>query len=292
MRKVQLLSLTSLITIFSLALPAAVQAHQPVALLSSDTTPAKGPLLVDGTISFAVRASFNKVGEIRGFRAGFKAGDALALQYLIMDKSPENKLKSAQLPTLVITSPSGARTTMKLNERTNFFEPYSQTKYLYLGRLKRLAEVGIYSFTLTSRGKASVTIAVGERETSGEVLRGVKVLPTPTATPSSSPTPAVTQSPTATETPSPTPSPTLTTQSTVGFSRSQVEASNSTTKCWSIINDNVYDLTKWIKSHPGGQSAITFICGRDGTDAFLAQHRGQSSPFSRLASFYIGPFTG
>jgi hypothetical protein len=284
MRKVQLLSLTSLIAIFSLALPAAVQAHQPVALLSSDTTPAKGPLLVDGTISFAVRASFNKVGEIRGFRAGFKAGDALALQYLIVDKSPENKLKSAQLPTLVITSPSGARTTMKLNERTKFFEPYSQTKYLYLGRLNRLAEVGIYSFTLTSRGKASVTIAVGERETSGEVLRGVKTLPTPTATPSSSPT--------ATETPSPTPSPTLTTQSTVGYSRSQVEASNSTTKCWSIINDNVYDLTKWIKSHPGGQSAITFICGRDGTDAFLAQHRGQSSPFSRLASFYIGPFTG
>jgi hypothetical protein len=36
-------------------------AHQPVVLLNSDTTAAKGPLLVDGTVSFAVRASFAKV---------------------------------------------------------------------------------------------------------------------------------------------------------------------------------------------------------------------------------------
>jgi len=280
MRKFHLLSLTSLIAIFSLALPAVVQAHQPVVLLTSDTTPAKGPLLVDGTVSFAVRASFAKSGENRGFRAGFKAGDALAVQFLIVDKAPENKLKSSQMPTLVIASPTGVRTTLKLNERTKFFEPYSQTKYLYLGRLNRAAEEGIYSFTLTSRAKSSVTIAVGEREVTGEVLRGVKATPTPSSTPATS------------ATPSPTPSPTLTTQSSVGFTQSQVEANNSSAKCWSIINDNVYDLTKWIKSHPGGQSAITFICGKDGTDAFLAQHRGQSSPFSRLASFYIGPFIG
>ena len=272
MRKFQLLSLTSLIAIFSLALPAVVQAHQPVVLLISDTTPAKGPLLVDGTVSFAVRASFAKSGENRGFRAGFKAGDALAVQLLIVDKAPENKMKSSQMPTLVITSPTGVRTTLKLNERTKFFEPYSQTKYLYLGRLNRAAEEGIYSFTLTSRAKSAVTIAVGDREVTGEVLRGVKATPATSATPS------------------PTPSPTLTTQSSVGFTQSQVEANNSSAKCWSIINDNVYDLTKWIKSHPGGQSAITFICGKDGTDAFLAQHRGQASPFSRLASFYIGPF--
>ena len=276
MRKVQLLSLTSLIAIFSLALPAAVQAHQPVVLLISDTTPAKGPLLVDGTVSFAVRASFTKSGENRGFRAGFKAGDALAVQFLIVDKSPENKLKTTQMPTLVITSPAGTRSTIKLNERTKFFEPYSQTKYLYLGRINRAAEEGIYSFTLTSRAKSAVTIAVGEREVTGEVVRGV----------SAPATPAVIPSPTSSRTPSPT----VTTQTSAGFTRSQVEANNSSAKCWSIINDNVYDLTKWIKSHPGGQSAITFLCGTDGTNAFLAQHRGQANPFSRLASFYIGPF--
>lgn len=272
--------LVLLLAIASLVLPVAAQAHQPVSLLSTDTTPTKGPLLVDGTVSFAVRASFAKAGESRGFRAGFKTGDALAVQFLILDKSPENKLKITQMPTLVITSPTGARTTLKLNERTKFFEPYSQTKYLYLGRLNRSAVEGIYSFTLTSRAKSAVTIAVGDREVTGEVLRGVQVLPSPTSTTPAAPTP------------SPSPSPMMSTQSSVGFTQSQVEASNSSTKCWSIINDNVYDLTKWIKSHPGGQSAITFLCGTDGTNAFLAQHRGQPNPFSRLASFYLGPFIG
>jgi hypothetical protein len=267
-----------LLAIASLALPVAAQAHQPVLLLASDTTPAKGPLLVDGTVSFAVRASFAKAGESRGFRAGFKTGDTLSLQFLILDKFPENKLKVTQMPTLVITSPTGTRTTLKLNERTKFFEPYSQTKYLYLGRLNREAIEGIYTFTLTSRMKSAVTIAVGDREVTGEVLRGVQVIPAPT-----------TSTPTA---PSPTPSPTISIQPSVGFTQAQVEANNTSAKCWSIINDNVYDLTKWIKSHPGGQSAITFICGIDGTNAFLAQHRGQPNPFSRLASFYLGPFIG
>lgn len=276
--------LVLLLAITLLSLPVAAHAHQPVVLLNGDTTPAKGPLLVDGTISFAVRASFSKSGESKGFRAGFKSGDVLAVQFLIVDKSPENKLKSSQMPTLVITSPTGVRTTLKLNERTKFFEPYSQTKYLYLGRLNRAAEAGIYSFTLTARAKSAVTIAVGEREVSGEVLRGVKSLPTTSASPAPSQTPSAN--------PTPTPSPTLTTQTSVGFTQSQVEANNSSAKCWSIINDNVYDLTKWIKSHPGGQSAITFLCGIDGTNAFLAQHRGQPSPFSRLASFYLGPFIG
>ena len=47
-------------------------AHQPVALLNSDTTAAKGPLLVDGTVSFAVRAAFSKAGEKKAFRAQFQ----------------------------------------------------------------------------------------------------------------------------------------------------------------------------------------------------------------------------
>ena len=88
-------------------------AHQPVVLLNSDTTAAKGPLLVDGTVSFAVRASFAKAGEKKAFRAQFQEGDALEVQFLIMDKKPENALKMSQLPTLVVTGPGGFRMTMK-----------------------------------------------------------------------------------------------------------------------------------------------------------------------------------
>jgi len=164
-------------------------AHQPVVLLNSDTTAAKGPLLVDGTVSFAVRASFAKAGEKKAFRAQFQEGDALEVQFLIIDKKPENTLKMSQLPTLVVTGPGGFKTTMKLNERTKFFETFTQTTYLYLGRYSGMAKAGIYSFVLTARGKSSITLGVGSQEIPGEVVRGAYVAPTVSATPTPTPTP-------------------------------------------------------------------------------------------------------
>ena len=146
-------------------------AHQPVVLLNSDTTAAKGPLLVDGTVSFAVRAAFNKSGEKKAFRALFKEGDALEVQYLIVDKKPENTLKTNQLPTIVITGPGGFRLTMKINERTKFYEPYGKTNYLYLARNSEVAKAGIYNFVITARAKSAITVAVGEKEIPGEVRR-------------------------------------------------------------------------------------------------------------------------
>jgi hypothetical protein len=146
-------------------------AHQPVALLDTDTTPSAGPLLVDGTVSFAVRASFNKSGQKKAFRAQLQEGDQLDVQYLIVDKKPENKLKNSQLPQLVITSPSGKRTVMKFTERTSYYEKWGRVNYLYLGRLSEVGEAGIYSFVATARAKAAITIAVGEKEILGEVSR-------------------------------------------------------------------------------------------------------------------------
>jgi len=91
---------------------------------------------------------------------------------LIMDKRPSNALKSSKLPQLLITAPDGTKTVMKLSERTPFYERYSGTNYFYLSRYQVPAKEGIYSFTLTSRAKSAVTIAVGEQEIRGEVLRG------------------------------------------------------------------------------------------------------------------------
>jgi hypothetical protein len=256
-------------------------AHQPVALLNSDTTAARGPLLVDGTVSFAVTASFNKAGERKGFRANFAAGDSVQVQYLIIDKRPENKLKNNQLPTVVVTSPSGKRLTLPINERTKFFEPYGGTNYLYLSRISAVAESGIYSFLITARAKSSITVAVGDREVPGTVTRGaLPQTPTPTATPTRA------ASPTPTPTPSPTP-----TVAKSGYTMADVRANATPAKCWSAIDGNVYDLTRWISSHPGGASPIRFLCGIDGTNAFKAQHANQSSPMARLSSYLLGPLT-
>ena len=241
-------------------------AHQPVVLLNSDTTAAKGPLLVDGTVSFAVRASFSKAGEKKAFRAQFKEGDALEIQYLIIDKKPENALKMSQLPTLVVTGPGGFRLTMKLNERTKFFETFTQTTYLYLGRYSGMAKAGIYSFVLTARGKSSITLGVGSQEIPGEVVRGAYVAPTVSA----SPTPVVTPTP-------------------AGYTMAQVKANNTAKSCWSVIDGYVYNLTNWINSHPGGSGAILFLCGTDGTNAFKAQHENQSKPAVRLDTYRLGP---
>jgi cytochrome b involved in lipid metabolism len=69
----------------------------------------------------------------------------------------------------------------------------------------------------------------------------------------------------------------------------QVSANKSAAKCWSVINGDVYDLTKWISAHPGGAGAILSLCGTDGTKDFLAMHRNQSKPEARLDSYLLGP---
>ena len=138
---------------FALSSLSPASAHQPVALLPTDTTAEQGPLLVDGTVSFAIRASFTKSGQKQAFRAALKEGDRLEVQYLIVDKKPESALSAKRLPQLVITSPTGKKLIMKFTERTKFYEPYGRTNYLYLSRYSAPAETGIYSFVATARSE-------------------------------------------------------------------------------------------------------------------------------------------
>jgi hypothetical protein len=271
----------ALVLAFSILPAGAASAHQPVFLLPTDTTPNAGPLLVDGTVSFAIRASFTKSGQKQAFRAALKEGDSLEIQYLIIDKKPESTMRSTLLPQLVVTSPSGKKLTMKFTERTKYLEKYSRTTYLYLGRYSAPAEAGIYQFVATSRARAAITIAVGDKEIPGEVLRGPA--PTPAA---AQPTPAAV-APAATPTPSPTPTAEVTTQA--GYTMAKVKENNSAASCWSVINGNVYNLTQWINSHPGGPSVIRGLCGVDGTSSFNGKHRGQGNPTSTLASYLLGP---
>jgi cytochrome b involved in lipid metabolism len=153
---------------------------------------------------------------------------------------------------------------LRVTERTKFFEPYSSTNYLYLSRYTAPAEAGIYNFVVTARSKAAVTVAVGDKEIAGEVIRGAAPTPTVTPTPSASATPA-------------------------GYTMEQVKANNTATKCWSAIDGKVYDLTNWISSHPGGAGAITSLCGTDGTSSFRGQHGGSGQPQSRLSGYLLGP---
>lgn len=265
-------------------------AHQPVLLLDNETSAAQGPLLVDGTISFAIRANFKKAGEKKGFRAQFKAGDRFSFAYLIIDKKPESALKVAQLPAVVISTPSGRTINVKINERSKFYEPFGKTNYLYLSRYSAVAEEGIYNFLITARTASAITLAVGDREIQGDVLRGSASTPTASPRPATSltptPTPTATATPRASATPSATP-----TAINAGYTMDEVKKRNSESSCWSAIDGKVYNLTDWISMHPGGRQAVLFLCGKDGTSAFNAQHKGDKSPELTLARYLLGPLS-
>lgn len=87
-----------------------------------------------------------------------------------------------------------------------------------------------------------------------------------------------------TQEPEPAPEPTI-----VGYTLAEVASRNSQAECWVAIDGGVYDLTMWIRSHPGGSGAILQLCGTDGTSMFLGQHGGQARPASTLDGYYIGP---
>ncbi len=111
-----------------------------------------------------------------------------------------------------------------------------------------------------------------------------------------SPSPAATPTPTATPSPAATPTPSTTASETqapepevVGYTLAEVSQKNTSAECWVAIDGRVFDLTMWIRSHPGGAGAITQLCGKDGTSQFLSMHGGQSRPASTLDSYYLGP---
>jgi cytochrome b involved in lipid metabolism len=62
--------------------------------------------------------------------------------------------------------------------------------------------------------------------------------------------------------------------------------------CWLVINNNVYNLTDFVVSHPGGK-AIIEGCGKDATQLFETRPMGSGTPHSDrarsiLEKYYIG----
>ena len=76
---------------------------------------------------------------------------------------------------------------------------------------------------------------------------------------------------------------------TINLSNSEIKTHNLKSDCWSIVNGNVYNLTSYVKNHPGGAPVIANICGKDGSKAFVNQHNTQGKPNNVLSSFLLGP---
>ena len=72
------------------------------------------------------------------------------------------------------------------------------------------------------------------------------------------------------------------------YMAAQVAKHSSASSCWSIVGKSVYDLTKFIPLHPGGQAMIKSLCGKNGSAAFTGKHSGQATPATTLAKSRIG----
>ena len=148
-------------------------AHDPIILTSEQRTPAEGPLLPDGTVSFALYGTLDAPGDTRGFRVSFAEGDPLYLSILIPDLEPENTLDDDSLPYLVVTDPSGSISELPMDERVAFAEPFSGTNYVRLAQQNAVAEGGTYDVLVTGGAAARFTVSVGTKEMFGTEVENV-----------------------------------------------------------------------------------------------------------------------
>lgn len=71
------------------------------------------------------------------------------------------------------------------------------------------------------------------------------------------------------------------------YSRHDVADHCTMDTCWIVINNRVYDVTRFLRMHPGGEDIILEYGGHDATTAFIDKgHSGDA--FDMLAEYCIG----
>jgi cytochrome b involved in lipid metabolism len=69
------------------------------------------------------------------------------------------------------------------------------------------------------------------------------------------------------------------------YSLVQVAEHNQKKSSWLIIHDNVYDVTKFLEEHPGGEEVLIEQSGKDATESF--EDVGHSSDARDLMKQYL-----
>jgi hypothetical protein len=156
-----------------LAVAGTADAHDPIILTPQQTSPAAGPLILDGTVSFALYGTLLTGNDHRGFRARFRAGDLITVTLLLPDLAPENELTDAQRPGLTMTAPDGTSAPIQPGEVSRFTESFTGTKYIQYVSLKGPAVAGDYGFTVAGLVPARFTVAIGVTEQFGTPVNDI-----------------------------------------------------------------------------------------------------------------------
>jgi delta8-fatty-acid desaturase len=71
-----------------------------------------------------------------------------------------------------------------------------------------------------------------------------------------------------------------------GYTMTEVAKHSTPESCWTVVEGKVYDVTAFLKEHPGGERAVLALAGVDASEAFVAMHPPMLRP--RLERFRIG----
>lgn len=71
------------------------------------------------------------------------------------------------------------------------------------------------------------------------------------------------------------------------FTLAEVSGHNSSKDCWLVISGKVYNVTKFLEDHPGGDEVLLSATGKDATDDF--EDVGHSSTArAMMDEMYVG----
>ncbi|GAV59022.1 Cyt-b5 domain-containing protein [Cephalotus follicularis] len=71
------------------------------------------------------------------------------------------------------------------------------------------------------------------------------------------------------------------------FTLAQVSEHNNSKDCWLIINGKVYDVTKFLDDHPGGDEVLLSATGKDASDDFEDVGHSDSAR-DMMDKYYVG----
>lgn len=74
------------------------------------------------------------------------------------------------------------------------------------------------------------------------------------------------------------------------FTAAQVREQGTRNSCWVIYNEKVYDITEFVRDHPGGQDILAPFAGRDVTSVLndSSLHIHSDAAYELLDEYYIG----
>lgn len=69
------------------------------------------------------------------------------------------------------------------------------------------------------------------------------------------------------------------------YTLQEVEPHNTSKDCWLVIGGKVYDVTKFLEEHPGGDEVLLSATGKDATDDF--EDVGHSNSAREMMAEYL-----